>query len=350
MICADPIGSAERDDVDRALDLERRVVPPRRPGRNSSATRSAQPAEVDRLAPDLHRVGVELREVEQVVGELLQALDLPAHLGDELRRSPPVGSSVLEQLDEAAEREDRRAQLVRGVGDELLARAVEPRQAPLHLVEAARQLAELVGGVDRDRLVEVALGDRLGGRPPAGAAAARRAPRAAEPIRRKRRPGAISPAIRIWRSHQGDVVVRRRRAGSRAPSTQRGSPSPSRSATAELPDARRRRRCSTPRRDLPARDRCGGGQDSRPRERCRLDCESATTNGGRRPRPARRGRRAASPGVGLLGGRADQPASSGLGAPRLRSALREPRRLLVPSLSSRCSFSAVRLESSCGTT
>ena len=62
-----------------------------------------------------------------------------------------VGLLVLEQLDEAAEREDRRAQLVRGVGDELLAGAVEPREPPLHLVEGQRELADLVGGVDRDR-------------------------------------------------------------------------------------------------------------------------------------------------------------------------------------------------------
>jgi hypothetical protein len=42
---------------------------------------------------------------------------------------------VLEQLEEAAEREDRRAQLVRRLSDELLARAVEPRELALHVVE-----------------------------------------------------------------------------------------------------------------------------------------------------------------------------------------------------------------------
>ena len=90
-------------------------------------------------------------------------------VGARTRRVCRVELLVLEQLDEAAEREDRRAQLVRGVGDELLARAVEPREPPLHLVEGARELAELVGGVDRDRRREVALGDRLGGRARAGA-------------------------------------------------------------------------------------------------------------------------------------------------------------------------------------
>ena len=70
---------------------------------------------------------------------------------------------VLEQLDEAAEREERRAQLVRGGRDELLARAVELRELALHVVEGDRELAELVVGVDRDRAREVARGDLLGG-------------------------------------------------------------------------------------------------------------------------------------------------------------------------------------------
>ena len=62
---------------------------------------------------------------------------------------------VLEQLHEPAEREDRRAQLVRGVGDELAPRAVHARELLLHLVERARELAELVLGVDGQRLDEV---------------------------------------------------------------------------------------------------------------------------------------------------------------------------------------------------
>ena len=106
-----------------------------------------------------HRPGVELGEVEQVGGQLRQALDLLAHRAHEL--GPLLRARVLlfEQLDEAAEAEDRRAQLVRGVGDELLAGAVELGQAALHLVEGAGQLAELAGRGDRDRRLEVAVGD-----------------------------------------------------------------------------------------------------------------------------------------------------------------------------------------------
>ena len=69
---------------------------------------------------------------------------------------------VVEQLEEAAEREERRAQLVRGVGDELAAGAVEVREAQPHALEGARQLAELVRAVIDDGLVEAPLGDPLG--------------------------------------------------------------------------------------------------------------------------------------------------------------------------------------------
>ena len=63
---------------------------------------------------------------------------------EELGARVRVELLVLEQLDEAAEGEDRRAQLVRGVGDELLAARCRAREASLHLVEGARELAELV--------------------------------------------------------------------------------------------------------------------------------------------------------------------------------------------------------------
>ncbi len=50
-------------------------------------------------------------------------------------RSSSSSVVVLEQLDEAAEREDRRAQLVRRGGDERLARRLELGQLALHVVE-----------------------------------------------------------------------------------------------------------------------------------------------------------------------------------------------------------------------
>ncbi len=138
---------------------------PRRSARGPELARhfAGQRAEVDVAALHRHRAGVELGEVEQVGGELGQADDLFAHRVHEL--GPLLGARVLvlEQFDEAAEAEDRRAQLVRGVGDELLAGAVELGEAPLHLVEGAGELTELAGRGDRDRRFEVAVGDFAGG-------------------------------------------------------------------------------------------------------------------------------------------------------------------------------------------
>ena len=70
---------------------------------------------------------------------------------------------VLEQLEEAAEREQRRAQLVRGVRDELAPRPVGALEPPPHVVEGPRQLVDLVAAVVDDRRREVAGGDAPGG-------------------------------------------------------------------------------------------------------------------------------------------------------------------------------------------
>src|SRR5919106_2960192 len=110
-------------------------------------------SQVNLLPLDLDHVGIQAREVEQVDGQLLESLDLSAHLGDELLSLGGARSLRLEQLDETAQGEDRRPQLVRGVCDELLAGAVETGEPPLHVVEAAGELSDLVRGVDRDRLV-----------------------------------------------------------------------------------------------------------------------------------------------------------------------------------------------------
>ena len=70
---------------------------------------------------------------------------------------------VREQLEKPAQREQRRAELVRGVGDELLPRGVELRQLDAHTVERDRQLADLVVGAVDDRRAEVAARNPLGG-------------------------------------------------------------------------------------------------------------------------------------------------------------------------------------------
>ena len=66
---------------------------------------------------------------------------------------------VGDQLEKAAEGEQRRPQLVRRVRDELLPRGVELGELQAHPVERRGQLAELVGAVVDDRLVELALCD-----------------------------------------------------------------------------------------------------------------------------------------------------------------------------------------------
>src|SRR2546428_9603811 len=62
----------------------------------------------------------------------------------------------------SGEREGRRPQLVRGIGNELAACMLEPGEAEAHAVEGAGELAELVRARVLDRLVERPAGDPLG--------------------------------------------------------------------------------------------------------------------------------------------------------------------------------------------
>jgi len=101
-------------------------------------------------------------EVEQVGRELRQPRHLLDHRLEKLLTGRFVEVLVAKQLEEAAERENRRPQLVRGVGDELTAGVVDAGQAQTHPVEGPRQLPELVPAVIDDRLVEIAGGNALG--------------------------------------------------------------------------------------------------------------------------------------------------------------------------------------------
>ena len=108
--------------------------------------------------------GIDPREVEEVGREPRETLNLPLHRLDEAAARLLVEVLVREQLEEAADREQRGTQLVRRVRDELLARVVELRELHAHAVERARELADLVVAVIDDRRVEVAAGDPLRGR------------------------------------------------------------------------------------------------------------------------------------------------------------------------------------------
>ena len=120
-------------------------------------------AEVDAARLHHQGPGVELGEVEQIRGQLGEAVDLLAHRVHELGSLLWVGVLLFEQLDEAAETEDRRTQLVGGVGDELLAGDVELGETALHLVEGAGELPQFARGGNRDLGLEITVGDLSGG-------------------------------------------------------------------------------------------------------------------------------------------------------------------------------------------
>ena len=140
-------------------------------------------SEVDVVVRDLDAAGIEPRQVEQVGREPRQARHLAAHRGDELAARVGI-LLVLEQLEEAAEREQRRAQLVRGVRDELAAGAVGALEPAAHVVERARQLVDLVAAVvDRPAVARLPAAIR-----------ARRALQAADAGRQRERRAAGRPA------------------------------------------------------------------------------------------------------------------------------------------------------------
>ena len=152
----DPLRIAvELDRLVAQLEPHRRLVALRQ-RRELGGHLARQLADVGRLRPQLERTRFEPREVEQLGRELAHAVDLAAQLVEELAPRVLVEVLVGEQLEEPAEREDRRAQLVRCGRDELLARAVEPRELVLHVVERGGELAQLVVGVGADRVREVA--------------------------------------------------------------------------------------------------------------------------------------------------------------------------------------------------
>ena len=119
--CLARSGSASGYRLLAAVDARARSRAARPPAANSPATSSAE-LRRGRRARGAGSIASasSLREVEQVGRELRQPVDLLAHRPHELAPRLGIGVLVLEQLDEAAQREDRRAQLVRGVGDELL--------------------------------------------------------------------------------------------------------------------------------------------------------------------------------------------------------------------------------------
>src|ERR1051326_2086042 len=77
------------------------------PARNRSPKPRRAPRRVDRSALDVDSAGVQTRQVEEVFGQALQSIDLFPHRLEELASSSFVEILVREQLEEAAEREER---------------------------------------------------------------------------------------------------------------------------------------------------------------------------------------------------------------------------------------------------
>ena len=128
----------------------------RRRRRELAGDHAAERADVGGLGAQLERSGLQAREVQQVGRQLAEPVDLPADLLDERAPRLVVELLVGEELEEPAQREDRRAQLVRRRRDEALACGVELRELDPHPFERHRELTELVGRVDREARGEVA--------------------------------------------------------------------------------------------------------------------------------------------------------------------------------------------------
>ena len=126
------------------------------------ADRACALGDVDLGLLDRELAGVEASEVEKVGRQPRQPRHLGAHLLDEVVAHRRLDVLVRHQLEEATEGEERRPKLVRGVGDELAARAVEVGEAEAHAVEGAGQLADLVLDRVDDLLLEVAARDPAG--------------------------------------------------------------------------------------------------------------------------------------------------------------------------------------------
>ena len=149
---------------ERRLELGGEVTPGAWRRARSTAARD-QPVEPHVL--DRGRVGLLVAgELDEVADERGQLLELRDHVGAQPLavagvRRPAAG----QHLEVRAQRGERRAQLVRGVGDELALRALRALERLEHGVEGAREPRDLVVAVRLDPAREVARGgDVLGGR------------------------------------------------------------------------------------------------------------------------------------------------------------------------------------------
>ena len=156
-----PLGISDRAGAVPRRDLERMVVRERHRAELLGHRLRERP-ELEDLLIDADPAGVETREVEEIGREPREPIDLLPHSGEELSARLLVQLLVVHQLQEAAKREQGRPQLVRCVGDELLAGIVELGQAQAHAIERAGKLTELILAVVDHGLVKAPRRDPLG--------------------------------------------------------------------------------------------------------------------------------------------------------------------------------------------
>ena len=110
---------------------------------------------VDRVARRLAVRGLEPRQLEQVGNDGVHALCLRAHVADRARPGLIDGGIIGQRVEIARDHGQRRAQLVRGIGDEILAHGLEAHLAR-HIAHQQQRLAGAVGH-DLQREIQVRL-------------------------------------------------------------------------------------------------------------------------------------------------------------------------------------------------
>ena len=103
-------------------------------------------AEIDRLGTEVELAGLDLREIEHVVDELQQVAAARQDVAEELLvlRRRRIDLAVVQQLGEADDRVERRAQLVRHVREELALEPVRFLDAAVLQLELDRAPANLL--------------------------------------------------------------------------------------------------------------------------------------------------------------------------------------------------------------
>ena len=190
------------DDADRRLDLDARARCPALAASalHASARLGAERGEVDLVLGEQQAAGVALGEVEDVVDQRAEPGDAVEDRGDIFGRGRRqlAGIAAGQHLGEAADRGQRRAQLVAHVGDE---GGLEPVRLLERLVALAQRRLDLPAGGDVEHGEErIAVGQRHRGELELAAVGQRHPARSAACARPWRCGPARGPARHGWRA------------------------------------------------------------------------------------------------------------------------------------------------------